>query len=42
MNMIKPGIRLPLTWLSAGAQPRVRAALRTAQAAPTLSQVRSA
>jgi 4-hydroxy-tetrahydrodipicolinate synthase len=42
MNMIKPGIRMPLTWLSAGAQPLVRAALRTAQAAPTLSQVRSA
>ena len=42
MKMIKAGIRMPLTWLSAGAQPRVRAALRSAQAAPTLSQVRSA
>ena len=42
MKMIKPGIRLPLTWLSAAAQPRVRAALRTAQAAATVTQVRSA
>jgi len=42
MKMIKAGIRMPLTWLSAAAQPRVRAALRSAQAAPTLSQVRSA
>ncbi|MBS0387558.1 MAG: 4-hydroxy-tetrahydrodipicolinate synthase [Proteobacteria bacterium] len=42
MKMIKPGIRLPLTWLSAAAQPRVRAALRTALAAATVTQVRSA
>jgi 4-hydroxy-tetrahydrodipicolinate synthase len=42
MKMIKPGIRLPLTWLTAAAQPRVRAALRSAQAAATVSQVRSA
>lgn len=42
MKMIKPGIRLPLTWLSAAAQPRVRTALRTALAAATVSQVRSA
>ncbi|HVO00445.1 MAG TPA: 4-hydroxy-tetrahydrodipicolinate synthase [Steroidobacteraceae bacterium] len=42
MKLIKPGIRLPLTWLSAAAQPRVRAALRTALAAATVSQVRSA
>ena len=42
MKMIKPGIRLPLTWLSAAAQPRVRAALRAALAAATVSQVRSA
>ena len=33
MRMIDPGIRLPLTWLSAAAQPQVRAALQTAQAA---------
>jgi 4-hydroxy-tetrahydrodipicolinate synthase len=42
MKMINPGIRLPLTWLSAAAQPRVRAALRAAQAIGTVPQVRSA
>jgi 4-hydroxy-tetrahydrodipicolinate synthase len=42
MKMINPGIRLPLTWLSAALQPRVRAALRAAQAAGTVPQVRSA
>ena len=33
MNLIHPGIRLPLTWLSAAAQPRLRSALRAAQPA---------
>lgn len=42
MKMINPGIRLPLTWLSGAAQPRVRAALRAAQSAATAPQVRSA
>jgi 4-hydroxy-tetrahydrodipicolinate synthase len=42
MKMINPGIRLPLTWLSAALQPRVRAALRAALAAGTVPQVRSA
>jgi len=42
MKMINPGIRLPLTWLSAAAQPRVRAALRAAQAVGSMPQVRSA
>ncbi len=42
MKMIRAGIRMPLTWLSAAAQPRVRAALRSAQSAATVSQVRSA
>ena len=42
MKMINPGIRLPLTWLSSAAQPRVRAALRAAQSAGTVPQVRSA
>ena len=42
MKMINPGIRLPLTWLSAAAQPRVRAAMRAAQAAAAVLQVRSA
>ena len=32
MNMINAGIRLPLTWLSEAAQPRVRAALHAANA----------
>jgi 4-hydroxy-tetrahydrodipicolinate synthase len=32
MKMINSGIRLPLTWLSEAAQPRVRAALQTATA----------
>ncbi len=42
MKMINPGIRLPLTWLSASAQPRVRAALRAAHATGAMPQVRSA
>lgn len=42
MKMIRAGIRMPLTWLSAASQPRVRAALRSAQSATTVSQVRSA
>ena len=42
MKMINPGIRLPLTWLSAAAQPRVRAAVRAAQSAAAVPQVRSA
>jgi 4-hydroxy-tetrahydrodipicolinate synthase len=42
MKMINPEIRLPLTWLSAALQPRVRAALRAAQAVGTVPQVRSA
>lgn len=42
MKMIKAGIRLPLTWLSAPAQARVRAALHGALATATVSQVRSA
>ncbi len=33
MNLIHPGIRLPLTWLSAAAQPRIRSALQAAQPA---------
>ena len=32
LGLIENGIRLPLTWLSEGLQPRVRAALRDAQA----------
>jgi 4-hydroxy-tetrahydrodipicolinate synthase len=32
LGLIDKGIRLPLTWLSEGLQPRVRAALRDAQA----------
>jgi len=32
MKLINPGIRLPLTWLSDPAQPRVRAALHAASA----------
>ncbi|MDE2220962.1 MAG: dihydrodipicolinate synthase family protein, partial [Gammaproteobacteria bacterium] len=42
MKLINPGIRLPLTWLSAAMQPRVRAALRAAQAAGDVPRVRSA
>jgi 4-hydroxy-tetrahydrodipicolinate synthase len=42
MQLIQPGIRLPLTWLSAAAQPRVRAALRAAQSAEPVRQARSA
>ena len=42
MKMINPGIRLPLTWLSAAAQPRVRSALRAAQSTAAVPQVRSA
>jgi hypothetical protein len=39
MKLINPGIRLPLTWLSAAAQPQVRSALRAAQ--PTVAQSRA-
>jgi 4-hydroxy-tetrahydrodipicolinate synthase len=39
MKLIQPGIRLPLTWLSAAAQPRLRTALRAAQ--PNLAQSRA-
>ena len=39
MKLINPGIRLPLTWLSAAAQSRVRSALRAAQ--PTIVQSRA-
>lgn len=42
MNVINPGIRLPLTWLSAAAQPRVRRALHAAQPAALQSRARSA
>ena len=42
MKMINPGIRLPLTWLSAAAQPQLRHALRTAQAESVALQARSA
>ena len=39
MKLIHPGIRLPLTWLSAAAQPRVRSALHAAQ--PAVAQSRA-
>jgi 4-hydroxy-tetrahydrodipicolinate synthase len=42
MGLIRPGIRLPLTWLSEALQPRVRTALRLAQAGAITTQVRSA
>jgi 4-hydroxy-tetrahydrodipicolinate synthase len=42
MNMIKTGIRLPLTWLSAELQPRVRAAVHAAQPAGTAAAARRA
>jgi 4-hydroxy-tetrahydrodipicolinate synthase len=42
MKLINPGIRLPLTWLSAAAQPRVRSALRAAEPAVGQSRARSA
>ena len=42
MKLINSGIRLPLTWLSAAAQPRVRSALRAAQSTAAVPQVRSA
>lgn len=42
MKMINPGIRLPLTWLSAAAQPQLRHALRAAQAESIALQARSA
>jgi 4-hydroxy-tetrahydrodipicolinate synthase len=42
MKMIKTGIRLPLTWLSAELQPRVRAALQAAQSAGAVAAVRRA
>ena len=41
-RLIGPGIRLPLTWLSSGAQPQLRGALRAAAAAAAAGQVRSA
>ena len=42
MKMINPGIRLPLTWLSAAAQPQLRNALRAAQAESIALQACSA
>jgi 4-hydroxy-tetrahydrodipicolinate synthase len=39
MNLINPGIRLPLTWLSAAAQSQLRSALRAAQ--PTFAHSRA-
>jgi 4-hydroxy-tetrahydrodipicolinate synthase len=39
MKLINPGIRMPLTWLSAAAQPQVRSALRAAQ--PTVAHSRA-
>ena len=39
MKLINPGIRLPLTWLTAAVQPRVRSALRAAQ--PAVAQSRA-
>ncbi len=42
MQLINPGIRLPLTWLSAAAQPRIRRALQTAQSAVAHSRACSA
>ena len=42
MNLIHPGIRLPLTWLSAAAQPRIRSALHAAQPAASQSRACSA
>jgi 4-hydroxy-tetrahydrodipicolinate synthase len=42
MGLIEPGIRLPLTWLSEAARPRVRAALQAAQASTATAKVRSA
>ncbi len=38
MKLINPGIRLPLTWLSAAAQPRIRSALHDAQSAVAQSR----
>jgi 4-hydroxy-tetrahydrodipicolinate synthase len=42
MGLIEPGIRLPLTWLSEAARPRVRAALQAALANTATAKVRSA
>jgi len=42
MKLINPGIRLPLTWLSAAAQPQVRSALSAAQPAVVQSRAHSA
>jgi len=42
MGLVEPGIRLPLTWLSEAARPRVRAALQAAQATTATAKVRSA
>jgi len=41
-KLIGSGIRLPLTWLSGGAQLSVRSALRTAIAASEVTRARSA
>jgi 4-hydroxy-tetrahydrodipicolinate synthase len=42
MGLIEPGIRLPLTWLSEAARPRVRAALQAAQPLLAPARARSA
>ena len=42
MNLIHPGIRLPLTWLSAAAQPRVRSALLATEQLDAGPRLRSA
>jgi 4-hydroxy-tetrahydrodipicolinate synthase len=42
MKLINPGIRLPLTWLSAAAQPRLRGALHAARPAVAASRACSA
>jgi 4-hydroxy-tetrahydrodipicolinate synthase len=42
MKLINPGIRLPLTWLSAAAQTRVRSALHAAEPVLAQSRARSA
>jgi len=42
MQLISPGIRLPLTWLGDAAQPQLRAALTAAGVGAARSQARSA
>jgi 4-hydroxy-tetrahydrodipicolinate synthase len=42
MKLINAGIRLPLTWLSDSAQPRVRSALRAASAGAAVLLARRA